>query len=149
MTDEPINLDDHPEVIITARGGKLLPFSDTPEGRKRASEAGKKGAATKKAQALARRIENQALTQQLAELRDTYHRDDLGPTAAALAQELMRRTVTGQIPVRNGEELAKLLGQLVEIARLESGQATAHTAHVAASAQDLVEVLRREQAERG
>lgn len=139
MTDEP----------DAKRTRHLTPFTPDEEGRRRASEAGKKGALVKRERALARKVEQQAITAALSELRDTYHREDLGPTAAALAQELMRRTVTGQIPVRNGDELAKLLGQLVEIARLESGQATAHTAHVAASAQDLVDALRREQAERG
>lgn len=99
----------------------LIPFK---KGDARAVEAGKKGAAAKRARRAAQAATSEAVARELDTLRTTLQRDDLGPTAAAAAQLLIGRVATGDIPVRNGDEAAALLRALVDVARIEEGQHT-------------------------
>lgn len=75
----------------------------------------------------------------LAEVRDTFDRATLGDSAAAFAQWLMAAALKGDIKVA-GKDLAPLLKTLVDIARLEAGEATSHTAvaHVSATADEVL-----------
>jgi hypothetical protein len=63
-----------------------------------------------------------------------HERSKLGPTAAALAAEIMGRLLVGEIKLR-GADVAPVLRALVDIARLESGEPTsaALVAHVDAA----------------
>ena len=48
-------------------------------------------------------------------------RDQLGPTAAAVAQYVMAGIATGQIKIRHAGDASGLMRVLVDIARIESG----------------------------
>jgi hypothetical protein len=66
---------------------------------------------------------------------EAHERSKLGPTAAALAAELMGRLLAREIKLR-GADVAPVLRALVDIARLEAGEPTsaALVAHVDAAA---------------
>jgi hypothetical protein len=101
-----------------------------------ASKAGKASAAARRA----RRDADVSKSRDAAKVLDTFAssfaRDNLGGNAANVAQYILGRIGTGAIPVRNGDEAAALLRALVDIARLEEGQATSHTltAHLSTEA---------------
>ena len=101
----------------------LIPFSNTPEGRKAASEAGKRGAAVKAAKRAQQASSPADASKVLARSIATLKRDDLGPAAIAAAGMIVARILTGEIEV-TGKNAADLLGKLVEVGRLEAGQAT-------------------------
>lgn len=102
-----------------------------------AKAAAKRSAEVRRAKRDLARGEVTTLAQKLDTLRDTYQRDDLGPNAAALAQHTMSRVMAGEIPIRHAGEAAELLRVLVDVARLEAGEATAHTAHVSMTAEQV------------
>lgn len=108
-----------------------------------ARAAALKSVEVRKAKALARKTDAQlkdgATVEALGTLRDSFDREDLGPTAAAFAQWLMAAALKGDIKVA-GKDLAPLLKTLVDIARLEAGEATSHTAvaHVSATADQVL-----------
>ena len=108
---------------MTDTRANLRPFKDSAA----ASAAGKKGAETRRAKALLKQADSKALSAQLKLIRSTFSRDDLGPTAAALATHVMANISAGNIPIRHAGEAAELLRVLVDVARLEAGEATAHT----------------------
>ena len=115
---------------------QLKPHTFTPE---TASAAGKKSAAARAARkALAPRQATE-LAQQLTAVTQAFERSHLGPAAAATAQQLLSRVLTGDIPVRNGDEAAALLRVMVDVARLEAGQATGHTITATLSTKEAVE----------
>lgn len=109
--------------------------------RERAVELGKKSAAARQARREVERAGNVAKAkqagEQLAYLMASFKRDDLGPAASAVAQQTLHRIATGEIPIRNGSEAAEILRVTVDIARLEAGQATSQTAHIALSAEQV------------
>jgi hypothetical protein len=76
----------------------------------------------------------------LSDLVEACPRHRLGPTAAAVAADILARVANGDVEVRNGTEAAALLRVLYDMARLESGQPTsaALVAHLSTD-----EVLRR------
>ena len=117
----PVNTDD-------PRTQHLQPFT---KGDPRAKEAGRKGGQTRARNAKAKRDTGLATAQQAATTLNTLHthfdRATLGQDAANIAQYILGRIGTGDIPIRNGDEAAALLRALVDIARLEEGQATSHT----------------------
>jgi hypothetical protein len=80
----------------------------------------------------------------LASLSDTYRREDLGRHAAVVAGWVLGELTAGRIPIRNGDEAATLLRALVDVARIEAGQATstALVAHVGTGAAAEVLALR-------
>lgn len=109
----------------------LIVFSkDDPEARARAREQGRKGGLkraenARRRKALEARASKDAI-EQLEDLTSRFNREDLGRNAAAVANMLMGRVVSGEIEV-TGKDVASLVEVLVNIARLEAGQATSHT----------------------
>ena len=127
----------------------LTPFTGE-EGRKRASEAGKKSAAVraakKKDAQLAKVKTSYDLNVGLAEITATFQRGTLATSAAATAQYLMALIVSGSVEL-SGKDLAPLIGQLVDVARLEEGQSTSNAviAHLSTDvALEKLEALRSE-----
>lgn len=104
----------------------LQPFT---KGDPRAVEAGRKGAEVRRANRARQAGDAQTVATELATLRASFERETLGPNAAAAAQWLIARVTRGDIPVRNGDEAAALLRAFVDVARLEAGEATAHSIH--------------------
>jgi len=113
----------------------LTPFR---KGDPRASEAGRRGAATRQAQRAAQRGELHEVAAELRRLANTFHRDELGPMAAAAAIDAIGRVQRGEWKVRDPADWVRVL---VDVARLEAGEATsaALIAHVGA---DQVRALR-------
>lgn len=99
----------------------------TPFTKETASAAGRKSAAVRAARrdADVQRARDAART--LDALGDTFQRDRLGPDAAAVAALILSRIASGDIVVKRGDEAAALLRALVDVARLEAGEATSHT----------------------
>lgn len=124
LVDEP--------VTETRRGAHLKPFDSET-----ARLAAQRSAEARRARKELARNEHANISTQLRRVRDAYKREELGPNAAALAQHLMAQVINGQIPVRNGAEAAELIRCGVDIARLEAGQATSQTAHIALSAEQV------------
>jgi len=109
----------------TAQPAQLAPHSFTTE---TARAAGLKSAEARRARRALETRDATALAQQLDNVRQAFTRHDLGPNAAAVAGQIMSRCLTGDIPVRNGDEAAALLRVLVDVARLEAGAPTALSA---------------------
>lgn len=114
----------------------LTPFT---KGDPRAVAAGKASAATRAANRDSRVKAARQAAAQLVTFNESYQRGNLGANAANVAQFILGRIGTGDIPVRNGDEAAALLRALVDIARLEEGQATSHTLTATLSAADAVQ----------
>jgi hypothetical protein len=115
---------------VTSNGvANLQPFQ---KGDPRASEAGRRGAAAKRAKREIERASSQETSAHIATLVTTYTREDLGPAAAAAAVELIGRVSRGEIPVRHAGDAAELVKVLVDVARLEAGESTSNAvvAHV-------------------
>ena len=112
--------------------GQLRPFTSET-----AREAAQRSVQARRDKAALKKRENDSLAAHLRTLRASFERDDLGPSAAAMAQHLMSQVITGLIPVRNGAEAAELIRCGVDIARLEAGQNTSQTAHIAFSAEQV------------
>lgn len=123
----------------------LRPFV---KGDARAAEMGKRGADARRAKRDAGRADVEAVALNLSRVRASFDRGDLGPTAAAVAAELLGRIASGEVPVRNGGEAAELLRVLVDVARIEAGEATSTSvvAHLGAAAVDRVRAMRAEAA---
>lgn len=123
------------------RRSGLQPFR---KGDPRTAELAKKGADTRRANAAARKASTRATADTLRSVRDTFTRGELGESSAAVAGWLLGRIAAGAIPVRNAGEAADLLRALVDVARLEAGQATstALVAHVGTGATAEVLALR-------
>ena len=128
LTDEPVK---------AGVNGNLRPITS----REQAVELGKKSAAARRARREAERAGNPSRAkeagEQLQSLMQSFNRQDLGPAASAVAQQTLHRIATGEIPIRNGSEAAEILRVTVDIARLEAGQATSQTAHIALSAEQV------------
>lgn len=141
--DEPIDLDEQPK---SNRGNpqNLVPFDSD-----RAKLAAAKSAEVRRAKKAVSHAENLEHTKTLAVLRSTYSREDLGPSAAALAQDVLRRTATGEIGPQHWDKAARFIEALTGVARLEAGQATSQTAHLAISSEQALEQIRQAQQDRG
>lgn len=128
---------DQPAETRAGRNGQLKVITTT----ERARELGKKSAAARIARREAERAGNISRSreagQHLQALMQSFQRADLGPAASAVAQQTLHRIATGEIPIRNGSEAAEILRVTVDIARLEAGQATSQTAHIALSAEQV------------
>jgi hypothetical protein len=60
----------------------------------------------------------------LSALVEAMPREQLGPTAAAVAQDVIARVAVGEIKIRHAGDAADLLRVLVDVARIESGSPT-------------------------
>jgi hypothetical protein len=124
---------------IMANNNNLAPYNTSEEGRARASAAGKKSVEVRRANKLTRELvattDATQLATQLAAITTTFKRDELPAAAAATAQYLISKVLTGGIEV-HGKDVAALIATLVDVARLEEGQSTSNAviAHVSSSA---------------
>jgi len=119
-----------------------LPAHLKPFTKETAAAAGRKSAEVRRQKAALRRAEQKRSSEALRAIIGQYERGDLPDVAVALAQDIMRKVATGEIPVRNGAEAAALLDKLHTIYRLETGQSTAQSLNVNVSASDALEALR-------
>jgi hypothetical protein len=121
---------DHPGTNNTQH---LKPFR---KGDPRASQAGKRGAATRAARAAAQRATIDTLATHVRTLTHTYDRAELGPAAAAAAVDAIARVSSGEVPFRHAGDAAEWVRVMVDVARLEAGQATSQSvvAHLTAEA---------------
>ena len=142
MTDTAQTYDEDKDKVPGQRGNpNLTPFR---KGDGRASAAGKASADKRRAARASRATAARDVSDALASVLATFHREDLGDASAAVAGWLLGRISAGQVPVRNAGEAADLLRALVDVARLEAGQATSTSvvAHVGSTATAEVLALR-------
>jgi hypothetical protein len=127
-------------VTLVRNGGTLTPFR---KGDGRAAEAGRRGAATRRARALAERAASDAVASELRTLAGSYRREDLGPAAVAAALDMIGRVVRGEQSVRDPADWVRVL---VDVARLEAGEPTSASvvAHVGGAALARARELRDE-----
>jgi hypothetical protein len=116
----------------------LIPFDS-----ERARAAGLRSAESRRAAKLAGKLSAEGASAELRQFARTWQRDDLAPLVFAAAAELVGRTLRGEIPVRNGAELAEVLRVLVDIGRLETGDATRTVAVAHLSGPALAERIRQ------
>jgi hypothetical protein len=117
--------------------GNLRTFTKgDPRARAAAQRSAEVRRAKREAGALAQRAEAATTAAQLARLVEAHNRDNLGPVAAAAAIDLIGRVSAGEVPVRHAGDAAELVRVLVDVARLEAGQATSQAvvAHLTAEA---------------
>jgi len=95
----------------------------TPFDSERARLAGLRSAEVRRARKVAGRLASEEVARDVRALAETYQRQELGPIAIAAAIDLIGRCARGEIPVRNGAEAADLVRALVDIGRLEAGEA--------------------------
>lgn len=107
--------------MSSAQARNLTPFA---KGDGRASEAGRKGAETRRAKAQARHVDNVTMVNTLRTLATAIERDELGTLTLGVAVYVLGRVATGQVPIRHASDAAELVRVLVDIARLEAGQPT-------------------------
>lgn len=129
----------------------LKPYGTTPEAKARAKAAGIKSGevrrANKQAKELAQTTNSTDLHNHLTKLVTTFKRDQLPQTAAAAAQYLIAKVISGHIEI-TGKDVAPLIATLVDVARLEEGQSTSNAvvAHMSSKeALDRLTLLRQEQ----
>jgi hypothetical protein len=123
-----------------------VPTGLVPFDKESARQAGLKSAEARRVRKLARAADVEQVATEVRKLVVQYERHELGPMAFAACADLVGRVVRGDIPVRNGSEAADLMRALVDIGRLESGDAqrTVAVAHLTgpALAQRLRELQR-------
>lgn len=132
-------------VTHMANAQNLRMFDDTEEGRARARELGARGGKKRAENARKRReaaeAENRDPVEALELLSGRFNREDLGPMSAQVAMMLLGKITSGEIEVQ-GRDVANLIQVLVNVTRLEEGQSTNNTVHVALSAGDAMERIR-------
>jgi hypothetical protein len=128
------------EVVKLGAARHLTPFR---KGDARASEAGKKGAAARTAAAAAKRADALVILDRVRTLGAAADRADLGPAAVGAALEMIGRVSSGDQRV---PDPAAWLRVLVDVARLEAGEATSATlvAHVGSDAAARVMALQQQ-----
>lgn len=112
-------------------------------GDERAAAAGRKGAATRRANAAAKRSATLDAASSIAILRTAYERETVGDLARLIVVDTLARIGKGEIPIRHAADAAELIRTLVDIARVEEGKATSITATLTGA--DLVGKLREAQ----
>lgn len=140
------DMDDENTGIAAKRSAGLRPFT---KGDHRARDAALRSVEVRRAKRAIERAESLDVAQQIRTLIDTHDRATLGPAAFAVAVHVVGKVLTGAIPVRNGAEAADLLRALVDIGRLESGDATRTVAVAHLSGPALAARLRELQRDAG
>lgn len=102
-----------------AQADNLRPFT-----AETAVAAAAKSAEIRRAKRDARRKEAQSVARHLATLTAAHDRAQLGPVAAAAAMDCIGRVASGEVPIRNASEASEWVRVLVDVARLEAGEAT-------------------------
>jgi hypothetical protein len=121
----------------------LIPFGDTPEGRARASEMGKRSAEARRVKKELERREALAnpakaktakLTVKLLSDVVAKHRDtDLPELTRACVCELIERLATGEVQLKSGADLAAALQVVHAVGQLQSGNPTSIGLNVGAT----------------
>jgi hypothetical protein len=124
-----------------ARTGAAVHLTPFVKGDGRAVEAGRRGAAVRAAKRATERATAATVAAELRTLATTFTREELGPIAAAAAVDIIGRVQRGEVSVRDP---ADWLRALVDVARLEAGEATSASivAHLGAGATAEVVALR-------
>ncbi len=99
----------------------LQPFT-----RENAAEMGRRGGLKRAEKAAARKAASVPDLDGVLLVLDRFNRDELGPRAAACAGLVIARVAAGEVPVRHAGDAAALVTALVDVARLEAGEATSH-----------------------
>ena len=117
----------------------LKPFGQDAEGKRLASEAGRKSGEARRKKREQRELSNivepDQISHKLDEVLTSFKREELGPSAASAAQYLIGRVISGGIEIP-GNAVGGLIETLVGIARLESGLSTSNSVHVSMSSSD-------------
>ena len=125
------------------RTDQLTPFT-----AESASEAGRKSGEARRQKALAKRVANTTQARELADhlqtFADTFDRQTIGTHTAAVAAMILAKLAAGQVPIRHAADAAELLKVLVDITRLEEGQATSHVMHGSVQIVERIEQMRAE-----
>lgn len=125
------------------RSDQLVKF--TPE---TAAEAGRRGGIARAEKARAQRAaaaqDAETLAAHLATFSERFSRDDIGTHTAAVAAMILAKLAAGQVPIRHAADAAELLKVLVDITRLEEGQATSHVMHGSVQIVERIEQMRAE-----
>jgi hypothetical protein len=131
MSDAAIDQGDQLEQ--PARTGAAVHLTPFRKGDERAREAGRKGAAVSAARRAAARASSSAVLDSVRTLSASVRREDLGPAAVAAALEMIGRVSSGDQRVPDPAAWVRVL---VDVARLEAGEATSASvvAHVGADA---------------
>jgi hypothetical protein len=114
---------ERPVLVVVDRDGVSRPGL-RPFDSERARAAAHRSADSRRAKAAIVRAQPDAIAGELRKLAAVHERGELGPMALAAAADLIGRVVRGDVPVRNGGEAAELLRALVDIGRIEAGDAT-------------------------
>ena len=123
-----------------SEGGNLVAF-DT----ERAKMAAAKSAEVRRA----KKAEKANEVAEASSQRARFQRGDLGTDALMTAHSLIKRVLAGDIPIRNGADAAAIVKALVEIGRLEQGEATALTAHLTGDLSELERSIAKDMAALG
>ena len=84
------------------------------------------------------------LAKHLETYSQTFTRADIGTHTAAVAAMILAKLAAGQVPIRHAADAAELLKVLVDITRLEEGQATSHVMHGSVQIVERIEQMRAE-----
>ena len=117
--NEPTDTDG--ELVPQPHGGALRPF--TP-GDPRAAAGRAKAVATRREQRALKTARIGDITALLSDLVAACPREQLGPAAAAVAQDVIARILAGDIKIRHAGDAADLIRTLHAVARLEESQPT-------------------------
>jgi len=125
---------------VPAHGrGKITPFRP---GDPVAARGRRLGQAAQREAAVLRRAKITELRDLVADAIEAHPRERLGPAAAAAASSVIASVLTGDVRIRHGEDAAALIRVLVDVARLESGDATSHTLNAHLSPDDTLARIR-------
>lgn len=104
----------------------LVPFDSST-----AKVAAQRSADVRRSRRAVARAQSEAVAAELRRLVGSHVREDLGPVAAAAALDMIGRVSRGEVQVRDPADWVRVL---VDIARLEAGEATSTSlvAHVSA-----------------
>lgn len=125
------------------RSDQLTPFT-----KETAVEAGRKSGEARRRRAAAKRLADTNAANELAEhletFAETFQRETIGTHTAAVAAMILAKIAAGQVPIRHAADAAELLKVLVDITRLEEGQATSHVMHGSVEIVQRIEQMRAE-----
>lgn len=128
---------------MATRADQLIPFTSET-----AREAGRRGGMARaekaRAKAAADAQDAETLANHLATFHERFKRDDIGTHTAAVAAMILAKLAAGQVPIRHAADAAELLKVLVDITRLEEGQATSHVMHGSVQIVERIEQMRAE-----
>lgn len=130
--------------------GKRTPPHGSRFDSERAREAGRKSGEARRRKAEQQKSLKKAVRATLAQ---PFDRTEVGLSAFVAANKIVERVLSGEIPIRHGQDAAAMYTALISTARLEAGEATSHTAHLSLSsgqsAAEALDKIREAQAQAG